>query len=77
MKKIRLNKMGISCGIISLGEQSPETMSQGNVVYINQDHPIYRQLYKKHDLLSLHFTAFDDAGNSSNEKTQNHCAGGV
>ncbi|MEA1936506.1 MAG: ATP-binding protein [Patescibacteria group bacterium] len=54
MKKIRLNKMGISCGITSLGEQGPEALSQGNAVYINQDHPIYRQLYKKHDLLSLH-----------------------
>ena len=54
MKKIRLKKMGISCGITSLGEQGPEALSQGNAVYINQDHPIYQQLYKKHDLLSLH-----------------------
>lgn len=54
MKKIRLKKMGISCGIVSLGEQGPEVLSEGNAVYINQDHPIYRDLYKKHDLLHLH-----------------------
>ena len=54
MKKIRLKKMGISCGIVSLGEQEPETRSEGNMIYINQDHPIYRDLYKKHDLLRLH-----------------------
>ena len=54
LKKIRLKKMGISCGITSLGEQGPEALSQGNAVYINQDHPIYRDLYKKHDLLHLH-----------------------
>ena len=54
LKKIRLKKMGISCGITSLGEQGPEALSQGNAIYINQDHPIYRDLYKKHDLLHLH-----------------------
>ncbi|MFZ2970449.1 MAG: ATP-binding protein [Minisyncoccia bacterium] len=54
MKKIRLKKMGISCGIVSLGEQGPEVLSEGNAIYINQDHPIYRDLYKKSDLLHLH-----------------------
>ncbi len=29
-------------------------MSQGNAVYINQDHPLYQQLYKKRDLLGMH-----------------------
>lgn len=54
MKKIRLKKLGISCGIVSLGEQGPEVASQGNAVYVNQDHPLYRKLYKKRELLSLH-----------------------
>jgi hypothetical protein len=54
IKKIKLKKMGISCGIVSLGEQGPEVLSEGNAIYINQDHPIYRDLYKKSDLLHLH-----------------------
>ncbi len=54
LKRIRLKKLGISCGIISLGEAGPEVLSQGNVVYINQDHPLYQKLYKRRDLLSLH-----------------------
>lgn len=54
MKKIRIKKMGISCGIVSLGEQGPEVLSEGNAIYINQDHPIYRDLYKKSDSLHLH-----------------------
>lgn len=54
VKKIRLKKMGISCGIVSLGDQGPEVLSEGNMIYINQDHPIYRDLYKKSDLLHLH-----------------------
>ena len=54
MKKIRIKKLGISCGIVSLGEYGPEVLSEGNAIYINQDHPIYRDLYKKSDLLHLH-----------------------
>jgi len=54
IKRIRLKKLGIACGIVSLGEDGPEVISQGNTVYINQDHPLYQKLYKKRELLSLH-----------------------
>lgn len=54
IKRIRLKKLGISCGIVSLGEDGPEVISQGNAVYINQDYPLYQKLYKKRELLGLH-----------------------
>lgn len=54
LKRIRIKKLGISCGIVSLGEQGPEVAREGNAVYINQDHPVYQKLYKKQDLLHLH-----------------------
>ncbi len=54
MKKIRLKKLGISCSIVSLGESGPEVASQGNAVYINQDHPLYQKLYKKREMLGWH-----------------------
>jgi hypothetical protein len=54
LKKIRMKKLGISCGIVSLGEDGPEVMSQGNLIYINQDHPLYQKLYKKKDLFGIH-----------------------
>ncbi|MDP2830560.1 MAG: hypothetical protein Q8O21_00665, partial [bacterium] len=54
MKRIKLHKLGIACSIVSLGEEGPEAASQGNAVYINQDHPLYQELYKKHDTLMLH-----------------------
>ena len=54
VRKIRLKNLGISCAIVSLGENASEVISQGNIVYINQDHNIYQKLYKKHDVLSLH-----------------------
>lgn len=54
VKRIQLKKLGISCGIVSLGETGPEVLSQGNMIYINQDHPLYAVLYKKKDQLTLH-----------------------
>jgi len=56
VKKIKLKKLGISCGIVSLGESGPEVISQGNLIYINQDHPLYRRFYKKREQLALHLT---------------------
>ena len=54
MKRIRMKKLGISVGIVSLGDTAPEVKSQGNAVYINQDHPLYQKVYKKRDTLVLH-----------------------
>lgn len=54
IKKIRIKKLGISCAIVSLGEDGPEVISQGNMIYINSDHKIYKKLYPKKDLFDLH-----------------------
>ena len=54
LKKIRLKKLGISCGIVGLGENGPEVFSEGNMIYVNQDHPLYKKFYSKQDLLDLH-----------------------
>jgi hypothetical protein len=54
IKKIRIKKLGISCGIVSLGEDGPEALSRGNMIYINQDHKIYKKLYPKKDLFDWH-----------------------
>lgn len=55
IKRIKLKKLGVSCGIVSLGETGPEVISQGNMIYINQDHSLYQKFFKKRELLSLHF----------------------
>lgn len=54
MKKIRIKKLGISVCIINLGETGAEVLGQGNVIYINQDHPLYQAVYKKRDMLTMH-----------------------
>lgn len=54
MKKIRLKKFGISVGIVSLGADGPESISEGNLIYINQDHPLYQKIYNSKDKLIMH-----------------------
>lgn len=72
IKRIRMKKLGISCGIVSLGEDGPEVMSQGNLIYINQDHPLYQKLYKKKGFVRPASYALDYAGNCFNEKTSHN-----
>jgi len=40
VKRIRLQKLGVSCTIAHLGEQGPEVVSEKNLIYVNQDHPL-------------------------------------
>ncbi|MBU1131306.1 ATP-binding protein [Patescibacteria group bacterium] len=54
MKRIRLQKFGVTCSIVSLGVGGPETISQGNAIYINLDHPLYQSSGKNRDLLNRH-----------------------
>jgi len=56
VKRIKLKKLGISCGIVSLGKNGPEVISQGNLIYINQDHPLYQKFYKKRDQFVMNLT---------------------
>ena len=54
IKKIRINKLGISVGVVSLGKDGVEVISEGSSVYVNQDHPLYVSLSKRHEQFSLH-----------------------
>lgn len=54
IRKIRIAKLGISCGVVHLGENGPETVSEGNLIYINQDHPLYQEMSKDKKALELH-----------------------
>ncbi|MDI6883327.1 MAG: ATP-binding protein [Patescibacteria group bacterium] len=53
-RRIRLKKLGVSVGIVSLGQDGPESLAEGNLVYINQDHPLYQKFYKNQETFLLH-----------------------
>jgi HSP90 family molecular chaperone len=54
IKRIRLKQLGVSVALVSLGEESSEVISEGNLIYINSDHPLYQKLYRRKDQFELH-----------------------
>ncbi|OGL93295.1 hypothetical protein A3H11_02980 [Candidatus Uhrbacteria bacterium RIFCSPLOWO2_12_FULL_47_10] len=54
IKRIRLKQLGVSVALGALGVDGPEVFSQGNLIYINTDHPLYQALYRKRDQFELH-----------------------
>lgn len=54
IKKIRIQRLGISVGVVPLGSDGPEAVADGNIIYVNLDHPLYTSLSRRHDQFSLH-----------------------
>lgn len=54
LKRIRLKQLGVSVALGALGSDGPEVVSQGNLIYINTDHPLYQTFYRKRDQFELH-----------------------
>lgn len=53
-KRIRLKNFGVSCAFAHLGEEGPEALSEGNLIYINQDHPLYLKYFKNKNENQIH-----------------------
>ncbi len=49
VQKIKLGQVGITCCLDYFGADGPECFTENNVVYINQDHPLYRREMRKRD----------------------------
>ena len=47
VKRIKMGEHGISVCLDFFGENGPECFSEGNVVYINRDHPLFRRESRK------------------------------
>jgi hypothetical protein len=54
VKKLKLGQQGISCCIDHLGPQGPECHTEGTIVYINRDHPLYQKEAQRKDTCILH-----------------------
>ncbi|MEK7537623.1 MAG: ATP-binding protein [Patescibacteria group bacterium] len=54
IKRIRLKQLGLSVAIVPLGPDGPEILSQGNLLYVNSDHSLYRKFYQHREQLELH-----------------------
>lgn len=54
VKRIRLPQLGVSVAVAALGADGPEALAQGNLIYVNSDHPLYQKLAPRKEQFSLH-----------------------
>lgn len=54
VKKLKMGQQGVSCCIDHLGPGGPECLTDGTVIYINRDHPLYQKEVQRRDTYELH-----------------------
>jgi hypothetical protein len=47
VKRLKFGDTGVTCCLDHLGEDGPECMTEGTIIYINRDHPLYKRESKK------------------------------
>lgn len=56
VRRMRFGQTGISVCVDDFGEDGPECFTEGTVIYINQQHPLYRREAKKQETYILNVT---------------------
>lgn len=56
IQKVRMGETGLACCIDQFGEDGPESFTEGTIIYINRDHPLYRHEAAKRDTFTRHLT---------------------
>lgn len=56
VQRIRFGEAGVSVCVDDFGEEGPECFTEGTVIYINQQHPLYQREVKKPDTYILNVT---------------------
>jgi hypothetical protein len=54
IRRLKYGQSGISCCLDHFGEDGPECFSEGTVVYVNRDHPLYQREAKKAEPHTMH-----------------------
>jgi hypothetical protein len=54
IRRLKYGQSGISCCLDHFGEDGPECFSEGTVVYVNRDHPLYHREAKKAEPHTMH-----------------------
>ncbi len=54
VKRLRIGHEGVSCCLDHFGEDGPECYSEGTVIYINRDHPLYRREARRGETHTMH-----------------------
>jgi hypothetical protein len=54
VRKVRMGETGLICCIDQFGEDGPESFTEGTIVYVNRDHPLYRHEAVKRETFTRH-----------------------
>ena len=54
VRRLKMGHAGISCCLDHFGEEGSECFSEGTVVYVNRDHPLYRREAKRAETHTMH-----------------------
>ena len=71
VKRLKFGDAGVTCCLDHLGEDGPECMTEGTIIYINRDHPLYKREAKKKEahilniarLITQEISLMKDPGN--------------
>lgn len=53
-RELRVAKLGVTVAFTHLGADGPEAVTEGNLIYINEDHPTYQHSRRHHAILQSH-----------------------
>jgi hypothetical protein len=56
VKRLKFGDTGVTCCLDHLGEDGPECMTEGTIIYINRDHPLYKREARKSEAHILNIT---------------------
>jgi len=54
VRKISFGDMTVSCCLDHFGEEGPESFTEGQIIYINRDHPLYKRESKSRRSHTMH-----------------------
>lgn len=49
VKRLKFGDAGVTCCLDHLGQNGPECMTEGTIIYINRDHPLYKREARKRE----------------------------
>jgi hypothetical protein len=54
VQKVRMGATGLTCCIDQFGQDGPESFTEGTIIYVNRDHPLYRHEAAKRETFTRH-----------------------
>ena len=56
VKSLKIGGINVTCSLAHLGEEEVESFTQGGVIVINRDHPLYKKMEKSPETQTLYLT---------------------